>query len=57
MMRLTTMLPQTRRLIKIQAADAEKTARIFDTLLGDDINARKEFISEFGADYVALADI
>lgn len=57
MMRQTTMLPQTRRLIKVEAADAEKTARIFDTLLGDDLAGRKEFISAFGADYVSLADI
>ena len=57
MMWKTTMNPETRRLIRITRSDAEATARIFETLLGDDIAARKEFIAENGSRYLALADI
>ncbi len=48
MMWQTTMNPETRRLIKVNEADAEETARIFETLLGDDLEARKEYITLFG---------
>ena len=51
MMWQTTMNPATRRLIQITEADAQETARVFDTFLGDDIAARKEFISLHGAEY------
>lgn len=57
MMSLTTMNPDTRRLIKITSDDMEKTSKMFDMLLGDDLQARKDFISEFGHDYLELADI
>lgn len=57
MMSLTTMNPATRRLIKIQPSDAEKTAEIFDMLLGDNLQGRKDHISEFGHDYLDMADI
>ncbi len=57
MMSLTTMAPATRRLIRIMPEDEEKTFRMFDVLLGDNIDARKEFIAEFGGKYVSLADI
>jgi len=57
MMSLTTMNPATRRLIRVNPADAEETARIFETLLGDDLPARKAFISAYGAKYWAEADI
>ncbi len=57
MMWKTTMNPETRRLIRITRSDAEATARIFETLLGDDIAARKEFIAENGSRYLDLADI
>lgn len=57
MMALTTMNPATRRLIQINEADAEETARIFDTLLGDNLPARKEFITLHGNEYIAEADI
>ncbi len=52
MMSRTTMNPETRRLIKVCPTDAEKTARIFDILLGDNLNERKEYIKEFGHLYV-----
>ena len=57
MMWMTTMNPETRRLIKIMPEDAERTARYFDILLGDALNERKNFIAENGAKYLDLADI
>ena len=57
MMSLTTMNPQTRRLIKVNPTDAEQTAQVFDMLLGDDLQGRKDHISEFGHDYLDMADI
>ncbi|MBR4880402.1 MAG: DNA topoisomerase, partial [Clostridia bacterium] len=57
MMSQTTMNPATRRLIRVDAADAEQTAVIFDTLLGDNLPARKEFITANGARYAKDADI
>ena len=57
MMWLTTMNPETRRLIKILPEDAERTARAFDLLLGDDLQGRKNHIAENGYKYLDLADI
>ncbi len=57
MMWMTTMNPETRRLIKIMPEDAERTAHYFDILLGDALNERKNFIAENGAKYLDLADI
>ena len=57
MMWQTTMNPETRRLIQVNPADEEATRIIFETLLGDDIAARKEFIAQNGARYMDLADI
>ena len=57
MMWQTTMSPATRRLIRVSEADAYETARIFDTLLGEDLAARKEFITVHGPEYVKDADI
>ncbi len=57
MMSKTTMHPATRRLIRVDAADAEETAQIFDTLLGDNLAARKEFITLNGSRYAKDADI
>ncbi len=51
MMSLTTMNPATRRLIRVCPTDAEKTFVMFDTLLGDNIEARKAFIAEKGKEY------
>ena len=49
MMWLTTMNPATRRLIRVMPEDAERTAEMFDLLLGDDLAGRKKHISEFAA--------
>ena len=57
MMWKTTMCPASRRLIQVQQRDAELTAWIFETLLGDDLDGRKKFIAENGYEYVAEADI
>ena len=57
MMWLTTMNPETRRLIKVMPEDAERTALYFDILLGDSLNERKNFIAENGSKYLEMADI
>ena len=57
MMAKTTMNPASRHLIRVNPADAAETARIFETLLGDDLPARKEFITQYGARYWSDADI
>lgn len=56
MMRQTTMNPATRRLISVTPADEAETYRIFETLLGDDIAARKAFITEYGPQYMSEID-
>ncbi|OUP58206.1 toprim domain-containing protein [Pseudoflavonifractor sp. An184] len=57
MMWLTTMNPETRRLIKVMPEDVERTAQIFDLLLGDDLQGRKNHIADNGYKYLELADI
>ena len=57
MMNLTTMNPETRRLIKILPEDAERTSEMFDLLLGDNLAGRKDYISEYGYLYMDDADI
>ena len=57
MMWMTTMNPQTRRLIKVMPEDAERTANYFDMLLGDNLQARKDYIADNGYKYLELADI
>ncbi len=57
MMWLTTMNPETRRLIKVMPEDVENTAAVFDLLLGDNLQGRKNHIAENGYKYLELADI
>jgi len=57
MMWQTTMSPETRRLISITPTDPVQTEIIFDTLLGDNLPARKQFIAEHGSEYLKDADI
>lgn len=57
MMALTTMNPKTRRLIKVTPDDAQKTSEMFDLLLGDNLEGRKEYISDFGHLYLDAADV
>ncbi len=57
MMWLTTMNPETRRLIKVMPEDAAATAAMFDLLLGDNLQGRKEHIASEGYKFLDLADI
>ena len=57
MMWLTTMNPETRRLIKVMPEDVERTAQMFDLLLGDNLAGRKNHIADHGHEYLELADI
>ena len=57
MMNLTTMNPATRRLIKVMPDDAERTAEMFDILLGDNLQGRKDFIVQYGENYIDNLDL
>ncbi|MBE7048352.1 MAG: DNA topoisomerase [Ruminococcaceae bacterium] len=57
MMSLTTMKPETRRLIKVTAEDAQKTMETFELLLGDNLQGRKDFIAEYGHLYLDMTDV
>ena len=57
MMWLTTMNPETRRLIRVMPEEAEATAAMFDLLLGDNLQGRKEHIASEGHRFLDLADI
>lgn len=57
MMNLTTMNPATRRLIKIEPAEAQATAEKFDLLLGDNLAGRKDYIANFGHLYIDMTDV
>ncbi len=57
MMWLTTMSPDTRRLIKVMPEDVARTAQMFDLLLGDDLAGRKTHIADHGHEFLELADI
>ena len=57
MMWLTTMNPETRRLIRVLPEEAEETARVFDLLLGDNLAGRKDYIAENGCRYLDMIDV
>jgi len=57
MMSLTTMNPETRRLIKVNMEDKDETLKMFDILLGDNLQARKDYISENGHLYLDMTDV
>ena len=57
MMWMTTMSPETRRLIRVLPEDAEETARVFDLLLGDNLSGRKDYIAENGYRYLDMIDV
>ncbi len=57
MMWLTTMNPETRRLIRVVPADAATTADVFDLLLGDNLAGRKAHIELNGSQYLDVLDI
>ena len=55
MMWLTTMNPETRRLIKVTPSEAAATEQKFNMLLGDDLQGRKDHIATNG--YLYLDDM
>ena len=57
MMSLTTMNPETRRLIRVMPEDAEKTQEIFELLLGDNLDGRKDYIRDYGYKYLDDIDV
>lgn len=57
MMSLTTMHPATRRLIRVTPENVERTAMMFDILLGNNLESRKEYITLNGAKYMELLDV
>ena len=57
MMSLTTMNPATRRLILVTPDEAEKTSEMFDLLLGDNLDGRKQYITDYGYLYIDSADV
>ena len=57
MMWTTTMNPASRRLIRVMPDDAEQTRQMFDLLLGDNLQGRKDFIAEHGHEYMDMLDV
>ena len=57
MMWMTTMNPETRRLIRVLPEDATRMAEMFELLLGDNLEGRKQYIAEFGAQYQDMLDV
>ena len=57
MMWHTTMNPETRKLIRVMPEDEEETKRMFDLLLGNDLQGRKDFIESDGYLYLDYTDV
>ncbi len=57
MMWLTTMCPDSRRLIKVMPSDAKETADMFELFLGSNLDGRKDYIAENGSQYMDMLDI
>jgi DNA gyrase subunit B len=52
----TTMDPDYRTVMQVQIKDAENASRLFDQLMGDDVEPRRQFIEE-NARYVKNLDV
>ena len=57
MMWMTTMNPETRRLIKVLPEDVQQMEAMFNLLLGTDDAGRKKYIAEHGREYLDLLDV
>ncbi len=57
MMWHTTMCPETRRLVKVEPEQEEKTKEMFNLMLGENLQGRKDYISKFGINYIEKADV
>ena len=57
MMWETTMNPATRRLIKVVPGMLEYDDEMFELLLGDNLQGRKDFIAENGYKYMEMIDV
>ena len=57
MMWMTTMNPESRKLIRVMPEDMERMEQVFDLLLGDNLQGRKDYIAQHGGEYLDLADI
>ena len=57
MMWLTTMNPESRRLIRVMPEESEQMSAVFDLLLGDNLEGRKNHIAQFGANFLDQADL
>lgn len=57
MMWLTTMNPETRRLIKVLPEDVARMETMFNLLLGNDDEGRKRHIAEHGKEYLDQLDV
>lgn len=57
MMWQTTMNPETRRLIRVLPDNIEQTQEFFNLLLGDNLQGRKNYISEHGHEYLDMLDV
>ncbi|HPF61310.1 MAG: DNA topoisomerase (ATP-hydrolyzing) subunit B [Gemmatimonadetes bacterium] len=52
----TTMDPETRTILRVTLEDAVEASKLFDELMGDDVEPRREFI-EANARYVSVLDV
>lgn len=57
MMWLTTMNPESRRLVKVTPEESERTSEVFELLLGDNLAGRKEHIANHGYEYLDELDV
>ncbi len=57
MMWQTTMNPETRKLINVIPESLEETQEMFELLLGDNLQGRKNYIAENGHKYIDLLEV
>ncbi|MEG2174955.1 MAG: toprim domain-containing protein, partial [Oscillospiraceae bacterium] len=57
MMWLTTMNPETRRLVRVTPSTVAGTAEMFELLLGDNLAGRKDYIAQNGYLYLDELDL